>query len=423
MSQFFTTSPHKSGLSSNYETDMPGIEDEVFVSDNDINYVLIIDDEPEITEEIAEKLERHGFDCLTATGARAGLDMVISQPAISIVLADVRMPEMDGLTLCREIKSKIPTEREVALIIMTGHAGMAEAIEAIKVGALDFLTKPLSPDFLLHAVKRAEQHINACTFKREFNERLKSEVTVKTVELQQQSIELEDAISQLVLANQIKDEFLTMMNHELRTPLSTIIGFAEIMESEASNLKQRECVERIKDAGLRLMEMVTSMLDMVALETGTLMLKQSEMNIAELIEQTIKIYRSKAEQAEITIDTDNVSEIPCFIDPLRISQALGRLIDNAIKFSSAGGVIKISAQQLDNDLILCVEDDGIGMSEQELEQACTPLSQLNASSTKSHQGIGVGLSLAKMFAELHGGSLSIDSIPGQGTNIIIALPR
>jgi DNA-binding NtrC family response regulator len=129
---------------------------EKYSSGSDQSCVLIIDDEVETTEEIAFKLSNHGFQCLIAHDATSALQLFDDEPRISIVISDIRMPGMDGLELCRILKSRYEGERDLALLMVTGHAGIDEAVEALKVGVLDFLTKPLHPHHLVHAVKRAE---------------------------------------------------------------------------------------------------------------------------------------------------------------------------------------------------------------------------------------------------------------------------
>lgn len=384
--------------------------------------ILIIDDEPFIVEEIFEKLTFHGFHCFGAASAAAGLKLLISNPDISIVLTDIRMPGMDGLEFCRAVQQEIPAERNLVLLVMTGHAGVGEVLEAFKAGALDFLTKPITPGHLLHVVERAAHHVESCALEREFKERLKAEVVSKTMALTNKAIELEATNAKLIVANQVKDEFLSMISHELRTPLNAIVGLSEFMEKVLIDSQQRNCLQEINHAGKKLMEMVNSMIDMVAVETKTLKLSLSDVRIDELIQQTIGLYHGKLEKTGITIDADEVIEIMAKVDPLRISQAVGRLISNAIKFSPAGGIIQVSNRQMGDTLTISVRDDGPGMSEQELKRALEPLRQVDGSITRNHEGIGIGLTLVKMYSELHGGSLNINSARGRGTLATIAIP-
>ncbi|MFT5224450.1 MAG: signal transduction histidine kinase [Polaribacter sp.] len=385
------------------------------VTEDDIK-ILIIDDEVGIGEEICEKLEFHGFRCAFATDAKSGLELVRLKKSISIVLTDIRMPGMNGLEMCKLIRNEISVERDLALLIMTGHAGMSEALEALKVGALDFLTKPLSPDLLVHAVKRADQQIKALMLERDFKDQLKTLVEEKTGELEKLN-------TALMISNQVKDEFLLMISHELRTPLNLIIGFAEIIESDIATPEQKEFISEIKVASWQLTEMVNSMMDMVAVETKTFDLHISDVDVMELVTQAVSAYEGKAKQAEVTIDTSNIPSMSVKLDPVRISQAIGRLVDNAINFSSAGGIVQITAQQTHDGLMISVQDNGAGMSEPEITKALQLLRQVDGSTTKKQGGIGVGLFLAKTFSELHRGSLSINSEPGHGTTITLIIPE
>lgn len=404
------------------EPETPGINTVDLDFSKNKKTVLIIDDEALIVEEICEKLTFHGFHCCGTGSAEAGLALIISNPDISIVLTDIRMPGMNGLEFCRAVKQVIPDERDLVLLVMTGHAGINEALETFKVGALDFLTKPIIPTHLVHVLERAAYQVESRALDREFKERLQAEVALNTIELTNNAIELETTNTKLVVANQVKDEFLSMISHELRTPLNTIVGLSKILEPLLIDSKQRDYVKEINHAGEMLTEIVNSMIDMVEVETGTLKLSLSEVSIADLIEKTIGLYRGKLEKTGITIDANGVIEIMAKVDPLRISQVVGRLINNAIQFSPVGGIVQVSSRQRGNTFTISVRDDGPGMSEQEQKRALESLRQVDGSTTRNHEGIGIGLTLVKMFSELHGGSLTIDSASGRGTLATITIP-
>jgi signal transduction histidine kinase len=384
--------------------------------------VLIIDDELEIAEEVAESLEMKGFTCSIATSAKSGLTIFYDTPSISIVITDVRMPDVGGLELCRSIQKEKKPERDVAILIMTGHAGLDASIEALKLGALDFLTKPLSPSLLLHAVRRADQHIHACTLERKFKETLLTEVALKTRELQEMAIALKKNNTKLTAANKIKDEFLSMISHELFTPLHQIIGFADILKMEIGDPHQRECLAQLDKASWRLTDMLNSIVSVIAVETGTLNLNLSQVQIPQVIEKTTSAYQPRARKSGVTIVANDVSDSLVRIDQLRTSQALGCLIDNAIKFSPAGASVRVSARLSRGILSISVQDSGSGMSAEDQEHALQTFTQVDGSSTRTCEGTGTGLPLARMFAELHGGSLTIQSIPGQGSTVTLEIP-
>ena len=385
--------------------------------------VLIIDDEPEICEEISEKLEFHGYQCLIAKDSQSGLKLINLNKDISIILTDIRMPGMSGLEMCSIIKAEASEGREIALLVMTGHAGLSDAIEALKVGALDFLTKPLSPDFLVHAVKRADQHIKSKILEYSFNKTLKDQVEVMTVKLQKKASELEVSNKSLINSNQVKDEFLRMISHELRTPLAAIVGLTDVIIPNTSDPHQIILLNKIKKAGWQLTNMVNSMIEMVTIKTKSLKLNIDDVDVSKIIMKAKTSYEEKSRQLGITINTQNVSKFNFKLDHVKITQAISFLIDNAVNFSKNGSEINISSKLTYDGLSIYIQDNGCGMSESDIKKALEPLRQVDGSLTKEHGGIGMGIFLSKAFIELHNGSFELISKLGSGTNIKIFIPK
>jgi len=407
-------------IQSHLSASSPGDQPQDFVERCD--KILIVDDEVEVAEEVADCLDFQGYDCMVASSGFEAMKLIKEVADISMAIVDIRMPDMSGLELCEIVKNNLPAERDIVFIFLTGHAGLAESIKAIRIGGFDFLTKPVSPELLRHSVKRANQYIEANSLQRRFNKNLETEIKEKTRSLQIKTEKLEMTNSKLILANQVKNEFLTMINHEIRTPLNVVIGFAGIVEEDVSNQEHLAWVKRIKEAGLNLTKMFNSITDMISIATETLQLQKSDVQVGKLIEKTISAYSNLANSKEVSINTKEVGDIVFTLDEFRISQAVGRLIDNAVKFSPLGGVVTVLTQQTDQGLSISIRDEGPGMSRANQEKALQPLSQVDGSATREHGGIGLGLSLANMVAKLHGGSLCIESAPFQGTNISIILP-
>jgi signal transduction histidine kinase len=237
------------------------------------------------------------------------------------------------------------------------------------------------------------------------------------------------ALSQAELANRAKSDFLANMSHELRTPLNAIIGFAEAMSSEllgpVYDKKQLEYIRDIHSSGLLLLSIINDVLDMSKIEAGKLELARERVSVQPVIREAVRMVSERARSHKIAlVATVPEGEISVWGDERAIKQILLNLLSNAVKFSYEGGRVDIRARLDDaGDLVLDVEDYGIGMAEHEIERALEPFGQAKPAVTKAHGGTGLGLPIAKGLTEAHGGRLIVESIPRRGTLVHILLPQ
>jgi len=237
------------------------------------------------------------------------------------------------------------------------------------------------------------------------------------------------ALSQAELANRAKSDFLANMSHELRTPLNAIIGFAEAVSSEllgpVRDKKQLEYIKDIHSSGLLLLSIINDVLDMSKIEAGKLELARERVPVQPLIGEAVRMVRERARTRKLAlVVTVPEDEISVWGDERAIKQIMLNLLSNAVKFSHEGGRIDIRVSLDDaGDLVLDVEDYGIGMAEHEIDRALEPFGQAKPAVTKAHGGTGLGLPIAKGLAEAHGGTLVIKSNPGHGTQVRVGLPQ
>jgi len=237
------------------------------------------------------------------------------------------------------------------------------------------------------------------------------------------------ALSQAELANRAKSDFLANMSHELRTPLNAIIGFAEAVSSEllgpVYDKKQLEYIKDIHTSGLLLLSIINDVLDMSKIEAGKFELVRENVPMQPLIREAVRMVSERAKSRKLAlVATVPDEEISVWGDERAIKQILLNLLSNAVKFSNEGGQVDIRASLDDaGDLVLEVEDYGIGMSEIEVGRALEPFGQAKPAVTKTHGGTGLGLPIAKGLANAHGGNLVIRSSPRQGTRVSILLPQ
>jgi len=230
------------------------------------------------------------------------------------------------------------------------------------------------------------------------------------------------------LADRTKSQFLANTSHELRTPLNAIIGFSELMRQQSfgplGSARYLEYVQDIEDSGRRLLEVINAVLELSRIEAGTLIPKDNEIRMIELVEAACRILRPQAtaKSVELTLAIDN--EGPQVRgDPRLLGQAVTHVIGNAVKFTQPGGRVEVGWRfGADGAIGVRVRDTGIGMSAEELAVALKPFGQADRNLDRRYEGIGLGLPLAKSIVERHGGRLEIESAPRRGTQVVLWLP-
>jgi PAS domain S-box-containing protein len=235
------------------------------------------------------------------------------------------------------------------------------------------------------------------------------------------------ARDQAELANRSKTEFLATMSHELRTPLNAIIGFSQVMAGEMLGpITTQKYVGYARDvlaSAEHLLGIINDILDVSKLEAGRLELTEETVELDQLVADVLRLVEVKARAGEIRIDLRSEGSIPRLVaDPRKIKQIVLNVISNAVKFSHPGGEIEIVLRLRGGGIAVAVVDHGIGMDAQEVALASTRFGQVASALSRRHAGTGLGLPLAIGLVELHGGTLTIESMKGSGTTVTIAFP-
>jgi PAS domain S-box-containing protein len=247
-------------------------------------------------------------------------------------------------------------------------------------------------------------------------------------ERERREAELRQARDAAEAGNRIKSRFLANMSHELRTPLNAIIGFSDILARGLFGpLGDRRYTEYAADIGTsarHLLGLLTDILDMAKLEAGQMALVEDEIDVEALLAGAVRLLRLRAEERGIELVVAPSSGLPPVRgDALRLRQILLNLITNAVKFTPEGGRIEASARmEEDGGLALLVRDTGCGIAADDLERVFQPFVQADGSAGRRHEGAGLGLSIARSLAELHGGTLSLAARPEGGTEARLVLP-
>jgi signal transduction histidine kinase len=245
--------------------------------------------------------------------------------------------------------------------------------------------------------------------------------------LKEREAALRDARDEAEAANRAKTDFLTNMSHELRTPLSAVIGFSEMIVKETfgpvGQPQYREFADDILHAGRHLMEVITDILDIAKAHSGTIELQKRTVRPEAVMRAAVRIVHEKARDADITLETHIGEQLPTIeADTVRLRQVLLNLLSNAIKFTPAGGTITAEVSRHPEGVLMRVRDSGAGMAPEDIPRALQPFVQVDASLSRRHGGTGLGLPLTKIFVELHGGRLELESTLNVGTTASVILP-
>ena len=238
---------------------------------------------------------------------------------------------------------------------------------------------------------------------------------------------LRAALRQAEIANKMKAAFLAAMSHELKTPLNAVLGFSEIIRDEilgpVGNQGYRDYAADIHNSGARLLTVINDVLDVSRLEGGLLTIEARPEAVLDVAEAAIKLAQGIThDQRKIEMDVPE-DVPPLLVDPRRLAQALGNLLANALKFTPPAGPVRFAAHpRADGGIDLVIGDGGIGMAEETIAAALEPFRQLDGTLSRRFEGTGLGLSIAKALAELHGGTLHVQSAMGEGTTVTISLP-
>ncbi len=227
------------------------------------------------------------------------------------------------------------------------------------------------------------------------------------------------------LASRTKSAFLATMSHELKTPLNSIIGFSDVIASlKTSEPKSAEYAQHIAKSGRRLLEVVTDILDISKIESGSFALNRQPCDLAEIAAAAVETMRDAVVARGQAIEARLPHDLPMLgVDARRLKQILVNLISNANKFTpERGRIIVVARKNPDGGAAIAVADTGVGMSPEQIAIALKPFGQVQGHLSRTEEGAGLGLPIALGLARKHGGELHIQSEPGKGTTVIVTLP-
>ena len=365
--------------------------------------LLIVDDVLDNVKLLAYDLSDEGYAVITAHDGRQALAAAKSERP-DVILLDVMMPEMDGIEVCRRLKSD-PELRTIPVILVSAKSLDEDVVTGLDAGAEDYVTKPFNSAIVAARVR------SAVRIKGAFD----------TIE--RMNGQLEEARRFAEAASTSKSEFLANMSHEIRTPMTAILGYAEnLLDPDLPEAERRDAIRTILRNGDYLQSIIDDILDLSKIEVGKMTLERIGVCVCTLVAEIMSLVRVRADAKGLTFRVEYAGAIPETIqtDPTRLRQILINLIGNAIKFTETGEVRLVTSFIEGHTPVMQfdVVDTGIGMTGPQAANLFQPFQQADASTTRKFGGTGLGLSISQRLARMLGGQIVVvETQPQRGSRL------
>ncbi len=353
----------------------------------DKSNILVVDDEIGPRESVRMILSPY-YNVYTAEQSVQAMK-ILSRTPIDLVTLDLKMPGLTGIKLLEKAKQH---DQDIEAIIITGYGSLNTAVEGLRLGAFDYISKPFDVNHILSQVSRALKRRRA-----------------------------------RLMLKEIKSSFLTNVSHELRTPLSVVMGFINLLLDKAAGdltEKQTKVVEKVYKNSEDLLALIDNVLWITYLNSGDAFLVLEEFDINLMVQECTNKYENTLKERSIGLSVQFPStELRILSDQKKVLQIFQNLFQNAIKFTPQGQItVKADLSAKRDSVVIEIKDTGIGFPQNEMDSMVEPFRQLDSSSRREFSGLGLGLTISRQLTDLLGGTLHITSEPDIGTHIVLTLP-
>ncbi|OGL42562.1 MAG: hypothetical protein A2161_13600 [Candidatus Schekmanbacteria bacterium RBG_13_48_7] len=422
-------------------------------SENQNCRILVVDDEEVVLMFLEELLKDEGYGVFAVNNGTDALSQ-LKENQYDLILTDMNLPDVDGLQILNFAKQTHP---QIEVLIITGYASLETAIEAMRLGAYDYLIKPIDDiDLLLEKIKKAyekgklskENYLLLEDLKQKNQALLESKKQIEMwneeleLRVKERTQELKETNDKLTKLDRLKSEFVSMVSHELRTPMSSIKSFTEILlNCPPENIaEQKEFLHIINEETDRLNRIINDILDLDKIEEGKIRWRLAESSVPAVIEKSINASRGLLEKKRIKAIPEIAPDAQsAYMDADRITQVITNLLGNALKFTPEEGKITIKASRSIPDknrnvnyfplpemnyIVISVTDTGPGIPHDQLEKVFEKFAQVVAveSTNSDIKGTGLGLTISRGIVQYHKGRIWVTSTEGQGSTFWFTLP-
>lgn len=349
--------------------------------------ILVVDDEMGPRESLKMILNPY-YNVHTADRGTEALEMLKKLP-VDLVTLDLKMPGFSGINVLEKVKQHDP---DIEAIIITGYGSLDTAIEGLRLGAFDYISKPFDVNHILSLVRRGLERRNA-------KARLR----------------------------QVKSDFLSNISHELRTPLSVVVGFVYLLLNQVIGRltdEQQKVLETVYRNSEELLELIDNVLWMTSLNAGDANATLEKFDPRDIINDTVKRHEKAIREKNLKIDIQiSDRDVSLISDRAKVERIFQNVFNNAVKFTNEGEIkIKVEPRSDKPGVDLEIIDTGIGIEESKLDSIFEPFHQTDSSTQRAYSGLGLGLTVARRMADLIGGTVSVNSKPGVGTRVMLRFP-
>jgi signal transduction histidine kinase len=357
--------------------------------------LLVIDDEESMRDSCSMIIAKEGFVAETAPDGATGLQKV-REIKPDMVLIDLKMPGIGGMEVLEGLREIDPT---IIAVVITGYGTVESAVEAMKRGAYDFLQKPFVPEELRRIIRRGLERRKLILE----TERLRKEKKI------------------------MEETFITMVSHQLRSPLVAIQQYFEVILSGITGKvedRQRSMIQKASDRLQSLLGLINDWLDMSRMDKGLIAERLESISLEELLKKLVDFLAPLGDEKGVTLEFPPVScDSTVQGDAETLEQVFTNLISNSIKYNKPEGSVRIGIRDETESVIVEIQDTGIGIAKENLPFIFDQFYRVNRKEGQKTKGTGLGLSIAKKIVDLHGGSIQVTSELGQGSTFSVVLPK